>query len=36
LVAGSDADFVYCATLVVNSRLSGTAHRQSDSKNFSI
>ena len=26
LVAGSDADLVYCATLVVNSRLNGIAH----------
>jgi hypothetical protein len=36
LVAGSDADFVYCATLVVNSRLNGVTHRQADSKNFLI
>jgi hypothetical protein len=36
LVAGSNADFVYCATLVVNSRLNGTTHRHADSKNFLI
>jgi len=36
LVAGSNADFVYCAALVVNSRLNGNAHRQADSKNFLI
>jgi uncharacterized membrane protein len=32
---GTDADFVYCATLV-NSRLKGFSHRQADSKNFLI
>jgi len=32
----SNADFVYCATLVVNSRLNGTTHRHADSKNFLI
>ena len=36
LVAGSDADFVYCATLVVNSHLNGITHRQSDSKKFLV
>jgi hypothetical protein len=33
---GTDADSVYCATLVVNSRLKGFSHRQADSKNFLI
>jgi len=28
LVAGSDADFVYCVALVVNSRLNSIKHRQ--------
>jgi hypothetical protein len=36
LVADSDADFVYCATLVVNSRLNGITQGQADSKNFLI
>lgn len=34
LVADPDADFVYCATLVVNSRLNGITHRQADSRNL--
>jgi len=36
LVAGSGADFVYCAILMVNSRVNGVTHRQADSKNCLI